>query len=113
MLLFATESWQFYAFAVLFGLCYGGEMVGFPIINRQLFGASAPLSSIYSFEMLGASTGMALGGWLGGVLYDASGAYTWAILASAAIGYLALPLVYYLPRHRAAAVSESTAAGTA
>jgi MFS family permease len=112
-LLFATEAWEFYLFAVVFGICYGGEMVGFPIINRQLFGAGAPLSSIYSFEMVGASTGMALGGWLGGMLFDASGDYTWAILVSAVIGYLALPMALYLPRHKSGAASVSKAVGTA
>ncbi|MDH5534477.1 MAG: MFS transporter [Betaproteobacteria bacterium] len=100
MLLFATEAWHFYVFAVIFGICYGGEMVGFPIINRQMFGPSAPLSSIYSFEMIGASTGMALGGWLGGVLFDHSGNYTSAILVAAGIGFLALPLALWLPRHQ-------------
>ena len=106
ILLFASEAWVFYLFAVVFGLCYGGEMVGFPIINRQLFGLKAPLSSIYSFEMLGASTGMALGGWLGGALFDLSGAYTWSILASIIIGYLGLPLALALPRHRNLVVSS-------
>jgi MFS family permease len=99
-LLFATEAWHFYAFAVVFGLCYGGEMVGFPIINRQMFGAKAPLGSIFSFEMIGASTGMALGGWLGGVLFDHSGNYTSAILVAAGIGFAAMPLALWLPRHR-------------
>ena len=28
ILLFANEPWMFYAFAVIFGICYGGEMVG-------------------------------------------------------------------------------------
>jgi len=98
-LLFANEPWMFYAFAVVFGICYGGEMVGFPIINRQLFGAAAPLGQIYSFQIVGASTGMALGGWLGGVLFDATGAYTTAILVAAAIGYLGVPLSLWLPRH--------------
>lgn len=112
ILLFASDAWVFYLFAVIFGLCYGGEMVGFPIINRQLFGEGAPLSSIYSFEMLGASTGMALGGWLGGVLFDLTGAYTWAILASAAIGYLGLPLALYLPRHKKFVASRAEAVGT-
>ena len=74
----------------VFGICYGGEMVGFPIINRKLFGANAPLGSIYSFQMVGASTGMALGGWLGGALFDTSGAYTTAILVAAGIGQAAL-----------------------
>lgn len=105
ILFFASEAWVFYLFAVFFGLCYGGEMVGFPIINRQLFGVKAPLSSIYSFEMLGASTGMALGGWLGGALFDLSGAYTWSIFASLVLGYLGLPLALSLPRHSKLVVS--------
>ncbi len=100
ILFFAQNAWSFYLFAVIFGLCYGGEMVGFPIINRQLFGAKAPLGSIYSFEMLGASTGMALGGWLGGGLFDMSGDYTWSLTASLVIGCAGLPLALSLPRHR-------------
>ena len=104
ILFFATEAWAFYLFAVIFGLCYGGEMVGFPIINRQLFGAKAPLGSIYSFEMVGASTGMALGGWLGGGLFDMSGDYTWSLLASLLIGCIGLPLALALPRHKKAAL---------
>jgi predicted MFS family arabinose efflux permease len=75
-------------------------MVGFPIINRHLFGANAPLGSIYSFQMVGASTGMALGGWVGGFLFDATGTYTAAILVAAAIGYLAVPLALWLPPHQ-------------
>jgi MFS family permease len=104
---------MFYAFAVIFGICYGGEMVGFPIINRQLFGANAPLGSIYSFQMVGASTGMALGGWLGGALFDATGAYTTAILVSATIGYLAVPLSLGLPRHAQRRTRTANAVATA
>lgn len=107
MLLFATEAWHFYVFAVIFGICYGGEMVGFPIINRQMFGPKAPLSSIFSFEMIGASTGMALGGWLGGVLFDHTGDYTLAIYVASGIGFLALPLALWLPRHRREAAATA------
>ncbi len=113
ILFIASEAWTFYLFAVIFSLFYGGEMVGFPIINRQLFGDKAPLGSIYSFEMLGASTGMALGGWLGGMLFDASGAYTWALIASAATSGLALPLALYLPRHKKVVAARSTVVSTA
>jgi MFS family permease len=100
LLLFAHEVWHFYCFAVVFGLCYGGEMVGFPIINRQLFGPKAPLSSIFSFEMIGGSTGMALGGWIGGALFDHSGNYTSAIWVASCIGFLSIPLALWLPRHK-------------
>jgi len=113
MLLFATEAWHFYVFAVIFGICYGGEMVGFPIINRHMFGPKAPLSSIFSFEMIGASTGMALGGWIGGVLFDHSGNYTSAILVAAGIGFLALPLALWLPRHKRGVAVGVRVAGTA
>ncbi|MGZ9004612.1 MAG: MFS transporter [Burkholderiales bacterium] len=106
LLFFANEAWTFYLFAAIFSLFYGGEMVGFPIINRQLFGEKAPLGSIYSVEMLGASTGMAFGGWIGGALYDASGAYTSAIIASSVLSLLGLPLALWLPRHGKASVAR-------
>jgi len=113
LLLFATEAWHFYAFAVVFGICYGGEMVGFPIINRHMFGPSAPLGSIFSFETIGASSGMALGGWLGGVLFDHSGNYTSAILVAAGIGFLAVPLALWLPRHKQPVAAVAPAASAA
>jgi MFS family permease len=100
ILFFAHEPWTFYAFALIFGLCYGGEMVGFPIINRQMFGAAAPLGTIYSLQMVGAGTGMALGGWLGGFLFDVSGAYTWSIAAAILTTCLGIPLALALPRHK-------------
>jgi MFS family permease len=100
ILFFASEPWTFYLFAIVFGLSYGGEMVGFPIINKQLFGTKAPLSSIYSFEMVGAGTGMALGGWLGGGLFDMTGDYTWALATSLVVGCIGVPLAMALPRHK-------------
>lgn len=100
LLFFAGDAWTFYLFAVIFGLSYGGEMVGFPIINKQLFGAKAPLGSIYSFQMVGGGTGMALGGWLGGGLFDLTGDYTWALAASLVIGLLGVPMALALPRHK-------------
>ncbi|HSC96548.1 MAG TPA: MFS transporter [Burkholderiales bacterium] len=100
ILFFANDAWTFYAFALIFGLCYGGEMVGFPIINRQMFGVAAPLGTIYSFQMVGAGTGMALGGWLGGFLFDVSGAYTWSIAAAILTTCLGIPLALALPRHK-------------
>jgi MFS family permease len=99
ILFFANEAWAFYLFAVVFGLCYGGEMVSFPIVNLQLFGTRAPLGSIFSFEMVGAGIGMALGGWLGGSLFDMTGDYTWSLCVSLVAGCLGLPLALTLPRH--------------
>ena len=99
MLFFASDAWTFYLFAVIFGLCYGGEMAGFPIINKQLFGASAPLGTIYSLQMAMAGIGMALGGWLGGQFFDMTGNYTWSLATSLIAGCIGLPLALALPRH--------------
>jgi len=110
LLFFAQEAWSFYAFALIFGLFYGGEMVGFPIINRQLFGAGAPLSTIYSFQMVGAGTGMALGGWLGGFLFDVSGAYTWSLATAILMTCVGVPLALALPRHKRPPASGQEAA---
>lgn len=74
--------------------------VGFAIINRQLFGTEAPLASIYSFEMVGTGIGMALGGWLGGALFDLSGTYQRSVVAAAVAGYAGVPFALSLLRHR-------------
>jgi MFS family permease len=100
LLLGGGNLWWFYSFAFFFGIGYGGEMVGFPIFNRQYYGARAPLNAIYSYQMAGALVGMSLGGWLGGALFDWTGAYTWAILVSFAAGIPALGAALLLPRHR-------------
>ena len=63
--------------------------------------------------MVGASTGMALGGWLGGVLFDATGTYTSAIIAAAVIGYLGVPLSLWLPRHERVVRAQVKAAAPA
>ncbi len=82
ILLFWThEYWMFYFFAVVFGIGYGGESGGFPILNRKYYG-HAPQGSPYGFQMLGAGLGMALGGWIGGVIFDITNGYGWALVIS-------------------------------
>jgi MFS family permease len=101
LLLSARELPLFYSFAFLFGIGYGGEMVGFPIFNRQYYGMGAPLNTIYAYQMAGAMLGMAVGGWLGGALFDWTGVYTWSILAAVAAGFLGITAALVLPsRHR-------------
>ncbi len=100
ILLWADSLWAFYLFAVLFGIGYGGEMVGFPIFNRQYFGVQAPLSTIYGYQMTGATLGMALGGWLGGYLFDITGSYTATALVAIGAGLAGMIPVLALPRHR-------------
>jgi MFS family permease len=81
MLFWAQELWQFYLFAVVFGIGYGGEGSAFPIINRQYFGRG-PMGRSFGWQQFGAGVGMATGGWIGGVLYGFFGSYDVTIVLS-------------------------------
>ncbi len=81
MLFWTHDVWLFFAFAAAFGIGYGGEAGGFPILNRRYYGF-APVGSAHGFQMLGAGLGMALGGWIGGVIFDMMGNYDWALIIS-------------------------------
>ena len=83
MLFWTHDVWSFYLFAVIFGIGYGGEAGGFPILNRTYYG-HAPVGSAFGVQMLGASLGMALGGWLGGPIFDITGSYDVALWLSVA-----------------------------
>ena len=97
ILLSARELHWLYTFAFLFGIGYGGEMVGFPIFNRQYYGLDAPLNTIFAYQMIGASLGMATGGWLGGAMFDWTGSHTWSIITAVGIGLLGVIVAVTLP----------------
>ncbi|MFL2746511.1 MAG: nitrate/nitrite transporter [Dehalococcoidia bacterium] len=81
-LLFGTNNlWIFYFFAIIFGIGYGGEAGGFPILNRRYFGNS-PMGGPTGIQFLGGGLGMALGGWIGGMLFDFYGNYDLSLLLS-------------------------------
>lgn len=81
MLFWAHEPWQFYTFAVIFGIGYGGEGSAFPVINRQYFGRG-PMGSSFGWQAFGAGAGMAMGAWLGGALFWLFGSYSITIIVS-------------------------------
>lgn len=81
MLFWTHDVWLFYVFAATFGIGYGGESGGFPILNRRYFGL-APIGSAHGTQMLGAGLGMALGGWIGGPIYDLTHSYDIALMIS-------------------------------
>jgi predicted MFS family arabinose efflux permease len=97
MYLGADNAFLFYAISVIFGLGLGGEMSGFPVINGKYYGRAAPLNSIHAWEWSGGLIGMAVGGWLGGLLFDITGAYTWSIVLGAIASFATLPFIFALP----------------
>ena len=87
LLFWTQEAWQFYLFAALFGIGFGGEMSAFIVINRQYYGMG-PVRAVFGFQHMGAGLGMALGGLVGGVVYDVFGSYNiaWLISMGASFG---------------------------
>ena len=74
LLFWTSEPWQFYLFAVLFGVGFGGEMSAFLVINRQYYGMG-PVRTVFGFQHLGSGLGMALGGLVGSIIFDRFGSY--------------------------------------
>ena len=75
---------------VSFGIGYGGETGGFPILNRRYYG-QAPTGAPHGWQMAGAGLGMALGGWIGGPIFDIFGSYDvalWISIATSLAGAL-------------------------
>lgn len=86
----------YFVFAVLFGIGLGGEMTGFPIINRQYY-ADAPTGTAYGWQMMGAGIGMALGPVAAGFLRDITGTYTYSLWLSLGLSSLAVFCIFFLP----------------
>ena len=99
LLFFAVEPWQFYLFAVLFGIGFGGEMSAFPIINRQYYG-SAPIGTTYGWQMMGAGVGMAAGSLIGGWLRDWTGDFDATMGLSLVLSVVGVISIVLLPTTR-------------
>jgi MFS family permease len=94
-----------YVAAALFGLGYGGILPCYPVIVRELLPVAEAGRRI-GLVLLCAGAGMALGSWLGGAAFDATGSYRTAFLIGVAFnaGNLAIiaSLIARTPRFRPA-----------
>jgi MFS family permease len=63
-----------YIVSALFGLFQGGIVTSYAIIIREYFPARQAGFRI-GITITATMTGMALGGWMSGVIYDATGSY--------------------------------------
>jgi MFS family permease len=84
----APTRWGAYGYAVLLGVGYSVTASLTPAMVSDRY--SGPhFGAIVGVGLMGAAVGSALGPWLAGRLYDASGSYTLAFLIAAACGALA------------------------
>ena len=68
-----------YLVSLVFGLSQGGIVPSYALIVREYMPAKEAGSRV-GFVMMATILGMALGGWLSGVIYDLSGAYRLAFI---------------------------------
>jgi len=79
VLVFAKELWHFYAFALLFGLAWGGAGVVQITLIAEFFGPRSLGAIIGSLELL-LTTGGAIGVSMAGIIFDATGSYAMPFL---------------------------------
>ena len=68
-----------YLVSMIFGLSQGGIVPSYALIVREYMPAKEAGARV-GFVMMATIMGMALGGWLSGVIYDVSGSYTLAFV---------------------------------
>ncbi|MDA1097435.1 MAG: MFS transporter [Proteobacteria bacterium] len=97
LLVFAqVESFAgLYIAALLYGLGFAGIMPCYALIIRLLFPANQAGWRIAS-QYLFAGLGMALGGWMGGAIYDLTGSYAPAFLTGLAFNIMNLAVIGFL-----------------
>ncbi len=93
----STNAWMCWAFAIFFGLSYGGLASVFPLATAEYFGL-ASMGSIFGLILLGATLGGVTGPWIVGYLFDLTQKYFFGFLVCAASNGLGVLLALQLPR---------------
>jgi MFS family permease len=93
--LFSNGLVSLYVIAALFGLFQGGLVPSYAIIIRESFQGERSGSRVGVVIMM-TLLGMALGGWMSGVIYDWTGSYQWAFANGVAWNGLNLLIALFL-----------------
>jgi MFS family permease len=88
-LLVAKEMWMFYLFAAVFGVAYGGIVAVQSPSVAELFGLSSH-GVILGANVFMSTLGAAIGPLLAGGIFDITGSYDWAFLASIIVSIFGL-----------------------
>ncbi len=94
-----------YAISILFGLVQGGIVSSYAIIVREYF-APQEAGTRLGIVLMASLGGMALGGWMSGVIFDFTGSYRAAFLNGLAWNMINVAIMLWLlkrPRPRLAA----------
>ena len=86
-----------YVVSALFGLFQGGLVPAYPIIVREFFSPREAGTRV-AIVLMATLLGMALGGWLSGALFDATGSYRAAFWNSIGWNLLNMTIAFWLLR---------------
>jgi MFS family permease len=86
-----------YVISAVFGLVQGGIVPCYPFIVRELFPAREAGFRI-SISLSATLVGMALGGWMSGVIFDLTGSYRAALLNGIAWNVLNMAIAFWMLR---------------
>ncbi|HEX7384344.1 MAG TPA: MFS transporter [Burkholderiaceae bacterium] len=95
MFLPSTGLVSLYVVSALFGLFQGGIVPSYALIVRETFGASQAGTRVGAV-LTATLFGMALGGWMSGAIFDASGSYRLAFVNGIAWNLLNVAIVVFL-----------------
>ena len=95
-----------YVVSALFGLFQGGIVPSYAIIVRDFFPA-AQAGTRVALVLTATMLGMALGGWLSGVIFDLTGSYQWAFVNGIAWNLLNAAIAVFLLRRSRPATPQA------
>lgn len=84
-----------YVVSALFGLSQGGIVPSYALIVREYFPAREAGARV-SLVLMATVAGMAVGGWMSGVIYDLTGSYQMAFLNGIAWNLLNMSIAFWL-----------------
>jgi MFS family permease len=90
-----TGLTSLYIVSLVFGLSQGGIVPSYAVIVREYLPAREAGARV-GFVIMSTIIGMALGGWLSGLIYDATGSYQLAFLNGIAFNALNVAVMLYI-----------------
>jgi MFS family permease len=99
--LFFDGLFSLYAISALFGLFQGGIVSSYAIIVREYFPAREAGTRV-GLVLMATLLGMALGGWMSGAIFDATGSYRAAFLNGLGWNFLNVAIMLWLLRRSSA-----------
>jgi MFS family permease len=101
-----------YVTSIAFGLAQGGIVPSYAIIVRAFYPPGQAGWRIGA-AILFTIAGMALGGWMAGILFDLTGSYTWSFINALAFNVLNLAIAVFLLKRASGRISALPAGAAA